>query len=152
VLGDTIDKIAWHKAGIFKHGSPTFTVPQPPTAMAVVEQRADEKGVSLEKVYLHPKINTVNFKPGANFQQMNASLAIRLAAAALEIFEYTYLDIAKELPVEFFQGLNEVEWGGRCELQVENSTEWYLDGAHTNHSLKVAVEWFAEMVESRKKR
>ncbi|KAF8242732.1 FolC bifunctional protein [Wilcoxina mikolae CBS 423.85] len=152
VLGDTIDKIAWHKAGIFKAGSSAFTVPQVPDAMAVVEQRAEEKGVKLEKVNHHPEINAVNFKSGASFQRMNASLAIHLAAAVLERFGYTYSDIAEKLPPGFVQGLNEVEWRGRCELKVEDATEWYLDGAHTYDSLKVAVEWFAEMVENRKTR
>jgi folylpolyglutamate synthase len=152
VLGDTIDKIAWHKAGIFKTGSPAFTVPQVLAAMEVVEQRAREKGVRLEKVDHHPEIDAVNFKSGASFQRMNASLAIRLAAAALERFGYALPDIAENLPAGFVLGLNEVEWRGRCELKVENLAEWYLDGAHTYDSLKVAVEWFAEMVQSRKER
>uniref|UniRef100_A0A7N0VBD4 Uncharacterized protein n=1 Tax=Kalanchoe fedtschenkoi TaxID=63787 RepID=A0A7N0VBD4_KALFE len=41
-LGDTIDKIASHKAGIFKPKVPAFTVYQPSKAMDVLHQRADE--------------------------------------------------------------------------------------------------------------
>lgn len=35
-LGDTIEEIAWHKAGIQKSQVPSFTVDQPHAAMAVV--------------------------------------------------------------------------------------------------------------------
>jgi len=45
VLGNTIESIAWHKAGIMKPGVPVYTVPQPDGAMAVLEQRAAEREV-----------------------------------------------------------------------------------------------------------
>ena len=45
ILGDTIDKIAWQKAGIFKKERPAVTVPQLPEAMRVLYERAEEKQV-----------------------------------------------------------------------------------------------------------
>lgn len=45
LLGDTIDKIAWQKAGIFKQGVPAITVPQLPEAMKVLHERAAERRV-----------------------------------------------------------------------------------------------------------
>jgi folylpolyglutamate synthase len=36
VLGNTIEEIAWHKAGIQKPGTTSFSVPQPPKAQQVV--------------------------------------------------------------------------------------------------------------------
>lgn len=44
-MGNTIEKIAWQKAGIFKKGVPAVTVPQVPEAMRVLIERAEEKQV-----------------------------------------------------------------------------------------------------------
>lgn len=38
VLGDTLDKIAWEKGGIFKEGCKAFTVEQPRGGMSVLRQ------------------------------------------------------------------------------------------------------------------
>jgi folylpolyglutamate synthase len=42
-LGSTLEEIAWHKAGIFKQNCPAFSVLQPPSALEVLERRAEEK-------------------------------------------------------------------------------------------------------------
>ena len=49
-LGPSLENIAWHKAGIFKAGTPTFSAPQQNIPAAVLRKRAAEKGVSLEFV------------------------------------------------------------------------------------------------------
>lgn len=38
VLGETLDKIAWEKGGIFKAGCRAFTVEQPSGGMSVLRQ------------------------------------------------------------------------------------------------------------------
>ncbi len=48
-MGNTIEKIAWQKAGIFKKGVPAVTVPQVPEAMRVLIERAEEKQVRQKK-------------------------------------------------------------------------------------------------------
>jgi folylpolyglutamate synthase len=45
ILGDTVESIAWHKGGIFKKGVAALTVEQPPGALDVLRQRAEERGV-----------------------------------------------------------------------------------------------------------
>lgn len=46
MLGNTIEEIAWQKAGIMKPGSIAFTVDQQPKgALKVLKQRAAEKKV-----------------------------------------------------------------------------------------------------------
>lgn len=47
LLGNTIDKIAWQKAGIFKPGVPAFTVNQDEEAMNILRLRAEERMCSL---------------------------------------------------------------------------------------------------------
>ncbi len=44
-MGNTIEQIAWQKAGIFKKGVPAVTSPQVPEAMRVLCERAEEKHV-----------------------------------------------------------------------------------------------------------
>lgn len=46
VLGNTIDKIAWHKAGIIKPKAPVVAFEQPAEAMQVIEERAKDNEVS----------------------------------------------------------------------------------------------------------
>ncbi|KAK9864316.1 hypothetical protein WJX84_006574 [Apatococcus fuscideae] len=47
ILGDTIEKIAAEKAGIFKPGSRAFTVIQQPSAMQVLEEKAASANIKL---------------------------------------------------------------------------------------------------------
>ena len=49
-LGDTLDKIAFEKAGILKPGAPAVIGPQEPAAEAVIEARAREIGAPLIRV------------------------------------------------------------------------------------------------------
>ncbi|KAK6820577.1 folylpolyglutamate synthase [Apiospora arundinis] len=42
-LGNTVEKIAWHKAGIMKKGSAAFTIEQVPEAAEVLQNRAEQK-------------------------------------------------------------------------------------------------------------
>jgi folylpolyglutamate synthase len=46
-LGPSIENIAWHKAGIFKAGTPGFSLPQKPEVAQVLKDRAAEKDVEL---------------------------------------------------------------------------------------------------------
>ncbi|NXJ76318.1 FOLC protein, partial [Trogon melanurus] len=46
ILGDTMEKIAWQKGGIFKPGVPAFTVAQPERPLEVLRDRAQEREVS----------------------------------------------------------------------------------------------------------
>lgn len=144
-LGETIDKIAWHKAGIQKRGVPSFSVNQVPAAMEVVKERANERGVeSFGVVGLDPRLEGVKIKPDAPFQKGNASLAIVLAETVLKKLDLKFSLSSDKLPQEFVDGLQQVVWRGRCETKVEGNISWYLDGAHTADSIKVASKWFGD--------
>ena len=50
------------------------------------------------------------------------------------------------IPEDFVAGLENTKWPGRCQTVLDpnySSTTWYLDGAHTDESLKCCIEWFA---------
>lgn len=47
LLGNTIEAIAWNKAGIMKEGSKVFTVPQTESAIKVLKERCIERKVNI---------------------------------------------------------------------------------------------------------
>ncbi|EHY56144.1 Folylpolyglutamate synthase [Exophiala dermatitidis] len=143
VLGDTLAKIAWHKAGIFKKGVPAFSVPQDPEVVEVLKNRAFEIGVQyLHFINIDPFVYDVNVVPDADYQRGNISLAIALVVAAAE--KLGLKELRPDIRPEVFKGgLEQTVWRGRCETKFDGPRRWRLDGAHTVNSLKVAAQWFA---------
>ncbi|XP_041347183.1 folylpolyglutamate synthase, mitochondrial-like, partial [Gigantopelta aegis] len=86
-LGNTIEKIAWHKAGIFKKGVPALTVSQPPEADAVLLERSQEIGAPLYRVpTLHEFCTAgqqIRLGIEGNVQFVNAGLALQLCRVFL---------------------------------------------------------------------
>ncbi|KAE8862025.1 hypothetical protein PTNB73_07579 [Pyrenophora teres f. teres] len=153
MLGTTLPEIAWHKAGIFKKGSVAFTAPQKEEAMAVLRERAAEKGTSLHTIDIHPALanNEVKLGLGAVFQKTNASVAIAAAAAHLRALGHSTVPDPTavphiKLPSQFVRGLEQVRWAGRCEIRRETNVAWHIDGGHTMESIEVTGQWFAEQI------
>lgn len=156
MLGDTIDSIAWHKAGVFKKDVPAFTVPQPDSALEVLHQRAQERETELHVVDLHPALDRIKLGLLGDFQKINASLAIAVSAAHLQRLGYTGApDPLKpsDLPDAFIKGLESVHLGGRCQIRKDPSQKvtWYIDGGHTLESIEMAGRWFATAISAQSK-
>lgn len=156
MLGDTIESIAWHKAGIFKPGVPAFTAPQPDSALQVLKERAQERQTEVKLATTHTELESGHLKLGlaAEFQKTNASLAIAIAAAHLQnvgaSIVPTPADPNSALPAEFKQGLEDVKLGGRCEIRKDSTKNlsWHIDGGHTLESLEMAGRWFGSLISS----
>ncbi|KAL2756609.1 hypothetical protein ACRALDRAFT_2026654 [Sodiomyces alcalophilus JCM 7366] len=147
VLGETIDRIAWHKAGIMKPACPqAYSVEQVPEAERVLKERAAEKNVPLSVVGIDPRLAGVKIRPDTHFQKQNASLAIALAEAALSKIDPSFRRQEDRLPADFVDGLENVVCRGRCEVKAdpEDKVVWHIDGAHTTDSLRVATRWFVD--------
>lgn len=151
MLGDTIDKIAWHKAGVFKPGVPAFSAPQPEEAIRVLHERAAERNTKLEVVDVHPELANVKLGLAADFQKTNASVAIAAAAAYLRRAGVEDLPTSTYLPTAFRKGLEDVHLGGRCETRTDTTTpnlKWHIDGGHTLESIELAATWFGSLISS----
>lgn len=141
-LGPTLENIAWHKAGIFKHGAPAFSAPQDPQPATVLQARAVEKSVELTFVPVKTILPTNSQCMKVPVQRMNCSLAIAIADAFLGCktsrghHQLTRNDIV--------QGIEKFSWPGRFEIIQVGKCEWFLDGAHNELSVKQAAMWFAE--------
>ncbi|XP_004455667.1 folylpolyglutamate synthase, mitochondrial isoform X2 [Dasypus novemcinctus] len=171
LLGDTVEKIAWQKGGIFKHGVPAFTVPQPDSPLAVLRERAQQISCPL---YLCPPLEaleeggpplTLGLK--GDHQRSNAALALQLARCWLQwqdhqgIGELTAsrLSLPRQLPLApVFQptshmrfGLRDTEWLGRNQVLRRGPLTWYLDGAHTASSVQACVRWFRQALRGRER-
>lgn len=150
LLGDNIEQIAWHKAGIFKEDVPAFTVEQPAEALKVLHERARERKTELHVVPPHAAIDSIELGLQGHFQKLNASLAIAVSALHLARLGFNGLpnphDPNASLPAEFIKGLQDTRLGGRCDQRADTNSPnvtWYIDGGHTLESIDVAGRWFA---------
>lgn len=147
MLGETIEEIAWNKGGIFKNGTPAFTIAaQPPKGLQVLKERAEERGTTLTEVPVFDQLKAITLGIAGDFQITNASLAVALSSQHL--FKLGVLDQPltlkpdDTLPPKFLDGLSSAKWNGRCQTIKDGKTTWLIDGAHTKDSIQAASGWF----------
>ncbi|KAM5556527.1 folylpolyglutamate synthase [Rosa sericea] len=157
ILGYTLGAIAGEKAGIFKHGVPAFTVPQPDEAMRVLEEKASQLDVPLQTV---PPVdaNLLNgLKLGleGEHQYVNAGLAVALCSTWLQRtghLDITHPENTTSLPEQFIKGLTAtVSLQGRAQIVPDHNINnesagdltFYLDGAHSPESMEICARWFS---------
>jgi folylpolyglutamate synthase len=186
VLGNTIEKIAWEKAGIFKKGANgdtirAFTSPQVPEAMASLERKREEVGCELvvaRQIDLEGDEDENDEEGGGGrrkvelglsgpHQRINASLAVELVKewAAKTKHRGILAELEKErekrpkskllLPDSFRRGLEKTRWPGREQIVRDEHSKnltFYLDGAHTEESMRTCAEWFSAHVNAKRKK
>ncbi len=141
-LGDTVERIAWEKAGILKAGRPAVTGFQQPGVLAVLDGCAADVGATLLArgrdwniapvgggLRLSDAAGYIDIPlpslPGAH-QIENASLAVAALRAS-----------GLPLPVTANAGVAQAEWPGRLQrlhgklaALLPDSFELWLDGGH----------------------
>ncbi|CAM3746693.1 folylpolyglutamate synthase/dihydrofolate synthase family protein [Erysipelothrix urinaevulpis] len=136
ILGDTEEKIAIEKAGIFKDKVPVYSSELKPEIQKVFIEYAKGPITFLPKPLIewgkdsyHVKGSQLEFdlKRHANYQGLNANLAIELCLA----FDDT---LSKEL---IKKTVEKEVWAGRFE---EVLPKVYLDGAHNEAGVNSLVE------------
>ncbi|XP_052289502.1 folylpolyglutamate synthase isoform X4 [Citrus sinensis] len=168
VLGNTLNDIAFHKAGIFKPQIPAFTVPQLSEAMSVLQDRALELMVPLEVAAPLDieKLKGLELSLSGDHQLVNAGLAVSLSECWLRRTgnweKVSHNDgQGADLPDAFVRGLSTAHLLGRAQIVYdislvpnssglfENSSGeliFYLDGAHTAESMEACAKWFSSVV------
>lgn len=123
-LGDSIDKIAGEKAGIFLEGIPAVSAPQVTEAAITLEKEANERRTPLE--FIDQPLRGYHIALAGEHQAWNAALAVHtLYKAGLPLHQ----DVVRH-------GLAKVDWPGRFE-RIGNVT---LDGAHNPHAARVLAD------------
>ena len=158
-LGDTIEKIAYEKAGIIKPGVPVIYDGSNPEAEKVICARAKELGSpaypmypSMYEVFLksdksidfylncgyyeHTRV-TVPYL--ADYQMMNASLALR----AIDVIDPEH-EISMETRLE---GIRKTRWQGRMETVLPGVV---LDGAHNAAGVQEFVKTVKQVQENKR--
>ncbi len=131
-LGDTLEKIAFEKAGIFVEGKPGISSPQAPEARRVLEREANERRTPLTFVAQPIGGYTIGL-PGAH-QRWNAALALECLHAAGFRLDYETVQY----------GLSSVRWPGRFEVVSEGGQTMVFDGAHNAEGAVVLAEAWRE--------
>jgi dihydrofolate synthase/folylpolyglutamate synthase len=126
-LGDTVEKIAFEKAGIIKPRIPVITGAEDPETLAVIKKVATEKGAPITMAA------AVEYNALADYQKRNYVLA------------WTVINILqKQIPVSAQQittGLKHFEWPGRLQMiEQPDGRKFLLDGAHNIAGAKVLRE------------
>ncbi|UAL07336.1 MAG: bifunctional folylpolyglutamate synthase/dihydrofolate synthase [Candidatus Methanogranum gryphiswaldense] len=148
-LGDTVEKIAFEKAGIIKPGIPCVTL-NPEPALGVISRVADERLVELMKIRSEDIIVEENGQyvlrfrykdesyivsiPGKH-QARNAALAIE-AVARLRTFDTHIKSNVKK-------GLSMVEWP--CRMQRLKKLPMVVDVTHTRAGSEDLVSDISEL-------
>lgn len=147
-LGDTVEKIAYEKAGIIKDGAPLLVGGECESAISVIKEEAEKLGSSVTKVdYSALNVNNASLN-GINFDyKARKSLDISLlglyqprnAAAVLEA-----VDILKSRGVVISdtairQGLASATWPARFET-ISKEPLVIFDGAHNPEGIVAAVD------------
>ncbi|OQY79927.1 MAG: hypothetical protein B6D41_21865 [Chloroflexi bacterium UTCFX4] len=168
VLGDSLPKIAFEKAGIIKQRKIVLTAPQPPDALAVIERAARAKDANLavaERDWLWlggqddfmvagaPRAGVWNdywhyadlhMPLLGQHQFINAGLAVAAAKTWTESLKQELGATAAR------QGLAATQWFGRLEiLQTRSAAQPFIvtDGAHNGaamEKLAAALEMYFE--------
>lgn len=128
-LGDTAEKIAWEKAGILKPGIPVVYDDHVPAVSAVIRRRAEELGCPICPV---PQADRIRFiSSAAQYQQMNASLAVR----GLELLcKAGRCHLTQD---EIETGISSSRWPGRMEEILPGI---YVDGAHNIGGIEALIQ------------
>jgi folylpolyglutamate synthase len=152
ILGDTLEKIAFEKAGIIKSGITVISQPQREEALTVLQETALKRKSPLLICPSISNFGDVKLGLKGKHQELNASLALSLSwyfLASKGVYIPLHRDKNGEFPGydltnEIKKGLEECRFPGRGDVvKRDNNVAFYLDGAHTIESLELAVTWFA---------
>ncbi|MBQ9543957.1 MAG: bifunctional folylpolyglutamate synthase/dihydrofolate synthase [Clostridia bacterium] len=148
ILGDTVEKIAFEKAGIIKPGRPVLFGGDDPKAAAVIKEQAKKLGSpcyttdrSMLKIKSMDTSGTVfDFGPQKNlkislagtYQPLNAANVIYASA----IIYSSGLKVSEKALAE---GLEKARWKARFERMSSKFPVWF-DGGHNPEGVAAALE------------
>jgi dihydrofolate synthase/folylpolyglutamate synthase len=146
ILGDTLGKIAYEKAGIIKYGVPVVSYQQDAEAAKVIEQVCEQQKANLTVVNFHQIENAVYEVAGSTFDyqvyqalriQLLGEIQIRNAVVAVETIGVLNKLGYKISEQSIREGLIETRWKGRFEV-IHEKPFVIIDGAH-NEDAAIAL-------------
>lgn len=146
-LGDTVEKIAYEKAGIIKSGTPVLFCGDSDAASDIIESVANERGAEFLRPEGEPDVKemtldgTVLDYLGYENVKINLLGAYQVRNARNVLFA---LEILKKLGVELehdkiISGLSKAMWPARFEI-INRDPMMIFDGGHNPEGVEAAVE------------
>ncbi|HOD92460.1 MAG TPA: folylpolyglutamate synthase/dihydrofolate synthase family protein [Clostridia bacterium] len=154
ILGDTLEKIAFEKAGIIKKGSPVVVYGgNEQCTYDVIKTQAEKIGAlysvvnfnSINNIRYHEYSYTFNFE---NYKDLKINMfgdyQIKNACTAVKAIEASMLNVTEEAIKE---GLLNTKWPGRLEILSKNPLI-ICDGAHNPEGIRslknTLIKYFPE--------
>lgn len=142
-LGESLEEIAFEKAGILKPGIPAVTGETAEGPLGVIRRRAKEVGAPLAEigagavfdvsVGLEGTVFELEESPRWGSREVHTSLVgehqARNAAVAAELLGLLPRDVRPGWEA-IERGFGEVRWPGRLQVERVRGTTWVLDVAH----------------------
>ena len=150
ILGDTLGKIAFEKAGIIKTGRPVVIYPQEKEAMDVLLVEAANKNAKVKLVgdmkyeVIKDSIDGINFDVLGNSEyknlklNMTGSYQVMNALTALKAIETLIEEGVSIDNRAIYEGFGAATWPGRFEL-IHKEPYIVLDGGHNIQGIGVLV-------------
>jgi dihydrofolate synthase/folylpolyglutamate synthase len=147
LLGETVEQIAWEKAGIAKKGVPLVTGERKPNALEVIARECAAAGAALiparqrarrtDFTWEYQEFEVwgegkVRMKLLGGYQRENLNVVLE----ALDVLRQS-LEISHRARVK---GLEQVSWPGRFEVVHREPYVMVLDGAHNPHAILALVD------------
>ena len=152
ILGDTIEKIAYEKAGIIKHGVPVFTgkllessaevirkktqIMKAP--LIVLDNKIDNSAISVSSEGTEVSFLLDNEKIHFDLRTVGTVQAENALLAWLVLLELLHPD--DHLKKLLIQGINKAKLPGRFEIVEKEGLNFVFDGAHTPVSIDRLLE------------
>ena len=158
LLGDSLAKIAWEKAGIIKQGCPAVTARLKAEAAQVIEAEAKEKNSTVsvvcpEKIeVLSDTLDGIAMNYGeyknikttliGGYQPLNIALVIE----AVKVLNGRGLSISREA---LYNGIAAAKWPARFEL-LSHDPVTVFDGGHNEEGVRAAIDTAARVFGGKK--
>ncbi len=162
-LGDTLDKIAYEKAGIIKKKSVVVSAPQKVEALEVIEKIVEDKracllvadpelitvkessihGTRFDVIFPDERFEDLEIHLAGDHQVMNAHLALTALKA---MKDHLNMVLRRE---SIYKGFKGTRWAGRLEILREEPLV-LIDGAHNVHGAKSLSKAIGQYLEGRK--
>jgi len=149
VLGNTLEEIAWEKAGIIKPGSSIVIHEQERVVEQVLRQELDKVRTSI--IYMAPNeefdfIKSIPMKMKGGYQIENAATASWAARILFRNWNKKgKLNLTKEEEEAYIRkGISETFWKGRMEI-VNEQPFFMIDGAHNSHGVNALAKSLQEL-------
>ena len=149
VLGNTLEKIAWEKAGIIKPSCSVVIHEQERVVEQVLRQELDK--VRTSTLYMAPNeefdfIKSIPMKMKGGYQIENAATASWAARILFRNWNKKgKLNLTKEEEEAYIRkGISETFWKGRMEI-VNEQPFFLIDGAHNSHGVNALAKSLQEL-------